>query len=102
LDLSTTNTGPQNAERRSPNNEHRPRTDDLELVPAKAICRSCGMQEARLSGAIEREKTYGVWGGELVLDGVPVEFKCKRGRPPKHPKPILVVDEGPIPPHLVA
>ena len=76
--------------------------DDLELARAKAICRTCGMQEACLSGAVEREEPYGVWGGKLVLDGVPVEFKRKRGRPPKNPKPILVVDEAPIPPHLVA
>ena len=76
--------------------------DDLELARAKAICRTCGLQESCLSGAIEREEPYGVWGGKLVLDGVPVEFKRKRGRPPKHPKPVLVVDEVPLPPHLVA
>jgi len=76
--------------------------DDLELARAKAICRTCGMQEACLSGAIERVEPYGVWGGSLVLDGVPVEFKRKRGRPPKNPQPVLVVDEAPIPPHLVA
>ena len=76
--------------------------DDLELARAKAICRTCGLQDACLLGAIEREEAYGVWGGKLVLDGVPVEFKRKRGRPPKHPKPVLVVDESPIPAHLVA
>jgi len=76
--------------------------DDFELARAKAICRACGLQEACLSGAIEREEPYGIWGGKLVLDGVPVEFKRKRGRPPKSPKPVLVVDEAPIPPHLVA
>jgi WhiB family redox-sensing transcriptional regulator len=76
--------------------------DDLELARAKAICRSCGLQETCLSGATDRDEPYGVWGGTLVLNGVPVEFKRKRGRPPKHPKPLLVVDEAPIPPHLVA
>lgn len=76
--------------------------DDLELARAKAICRTCGLQEQCLTEAIEREEPYGVWGGKLVLDGVPVEFKRKRGRPPKHPLPILVVDEAPLPPHLVA
>jgi WhiB family redox-sensing transcriptional regulator len=76
--------------------------DDLELARAKAMCRTCGMQETCLSGAVEREEPYGVWGGKLVLDGVPVEFKRKRGRPSKNPQPILVVEEAPIPPHLVA
>lgn len=76
--------------------------DDLELARAKAICRTCGWQTSCLSEAIEREEPYGVWGGSLVLDGVPVEVKRKRGRPPKHAKPVLVVDEAPIPPHLVA
>jgi len=76
--------------------------DDLDLARAKAICRSCGRQESCLAGAIERDETYGVWGGKIVLDGVPVEFKRKRGRPAKHPKPTLVVEEAPIPPHLVA
>jgi WhiB family transcriptional regulator, redox-sensing transcriptional regulator len=76
--------------------------DDLQLAQAKAICRTCGMQDLCLLGAIEREEPYGVWGGKLVLDGVPVEFKRKRGRPPKHPKPLIVVDEAPIPAHLIA
>lgn len=76
--------------------------DDYELARAKAICQPCGLKDACLSGALEREEPYGVWGGKLVLDGVAVEVKRKRGRPPKHPKPILVVDEAPIPAHLVA
>lgn len=76
--------------------------DDFELARAKAICRTCGLQETCLSGAIDREETYGVWGGKFVFEGVPIEFKRKRGRPPKHPKPLLVVDEAPIPPNLVA
>ena len=75
---------------------------DFELARAKAICRTCGLQETCLSGAIDREETYGVWGGKFVFEGVPIEFKRKRGRPPKHPKPLLVVDEAPIPPNLVA
>ena len=76
--------------------------DDHDLARAKAICRPCGLRETCLSGAIERMEPYGVWGGKLVLDGLPVEVKRKRGRPRKHPKPILVVDEAPIPEHLVA
>ena len=76
--------------------------DDHDLARAKAICRPCGLRETCLSGAIERMEPYGIWGGKLVLDGLPVEVKRKRGRPRKHPKPILEVDEAPIPEHLVA
>ena len=76
--------------------------DDVEIARAKAICKLCGLREACLAGAIEREEPYGVWGGMLVIDGNPVEFKRRRGRPRKNPLPVLVVDEVPIPPHLVA
>lgn len=76
--------------------------DDYELARAKSICSACGLKEACLNDAIERVEPYGVWGGKLVLDGVPVEFKRKRGRPRKHPLPVLVVDEVPASPHRVA
>ncbi len=76
--------------------------DDHDLARAKAICRPCGLQETCLAGAIERMESYGIWGGKLVLDGAPVEVKRRRGRPRKQPTPILVVDEAPIPEHLVA
>lgn len=76
--------------------------DDHELARAKAICRPCGLRATCLAGALERQEPYGVWGGLLVLDGVAVEVKRKRGRPPKQPTPVLVVDEVPIPAHLVA
>jgi WhiB family redox-sensing transcriptional regulator len=76
--------------------------DDHDLARAKAICRPCGLKATCLSGALERQEPYGVWGGMLVLEGVAVEMKRKRGRPPKRPAPVLVVDEVPIPGHLVA
>ena len=76
--------------------------DEVDLARAKAICGRCGLRERCLEGAVERQEPYGVWGGKLVLDGVPVEMKRGRGRPPKHPRPVLVVDEVPLPPDLVA
>ena len=76
--------------------------DDHEIARAKAICRRCELADDCLRGAVERGEPYGVWGGKLVLDGVPVEFRRKRGRPRKNPLPLLVVDEVPLPPHLVA
>ncbi len=76
--------------------------DDYDIARAKAICGPCGLAASCLDGAIERGEPYGVWGGKLLVDGVPVEFKRKRGRPRKNPAPLLVVPEVPIPEHLVA
>lgn len=76
--------------------------DEFDIARAKAICGRCGLAEACLDGALERVEPYGVWGGKLLVDGVVVEVKRGRGRPPKHPRPPLVVDEVPVPPHLVA
>ena len=76
--------------------------DEFDLARAKAICSKCGLAPVCLSAALGRSESYGVWGGELVIDGVVVAVKRGRGRPPKSPRPVLVVDEVPIPPHLVA
>jgi WhiB family redox-sensing transcriptional regulator len=76
--------------------------DEFDIARAKAICRKCGLAEACRNGALERAEVYGVWGGELFVEGVIVAVKRGRGRPPKHPRPVLVVDEVPAPPHLVA
>ena len=76
--------------------------DDFDIARAKAICSKCGLREACLGGALERGEVAGVWGGELVEDGAVVVLKRRRGRPPKVARPILVVDEVPLPPHLVA
>jgi WhiB family transcriptional regulator, redox-sensing transcriptional regulator len=76
--------------------------DEFDIARAKAICKKCGLAEACLSGALERAEVYGVWGGELLVEGVVVAIKRGRGRPPKNPRPPIVVDEVPVPPHLVA
>jgi len=76
--------------------------DEFDIARAKAICSRCGLAERCLAGALDRLESYGVWGGELLVDGVVVAIKRGRGRPPKCPRPTLVVDEVPIPPHLVA
>jgi len=41
------------------------------------------MREWCLDGALERREPYGVWGGEIVLEGVVVAHKRGRGRPRK-------------------
>jgi len=76
--------------------------DEFDLARAKAICRKCRLAETCLAGALERSEAYGVWGGELLIEGAVVAVKRGRGRPPKHPRPVLLVDEVPVPPHLVA
>ncbi len=76
--------------------------DEFDIARAKAICGKCGLAPACLSDALDRSEPYGVWGGQLVVEGVVVAVKRGRGRPPKHPRPVLVVDEVPVPPHLVA
>lgn len=76
--------------------------DEFDIARAKAICSKCRLAPTCLEGALERGEAYGVWGGELLIDGVIVSVKRGRGRPPKTPRPVLVVDEVPVPPHLVA
>lgn len=58
------------------------RSADVEL--AKALCRECPVREACLTGALERGEPWGVWGGEVFVDGVVVPRKRGRGRPRKH------------------
>ena len=74
----------------------------LDTARAKAICSKCKLADDCLAGALDRAEPWGVWGGQLVENGRIVAVKRPRGRPPKHPRPVVVVDEVPIPPHLVA
>ena len=74
----------------------------LDIARAKAICSKCSLAVDCVSGAIERAEPWGVWGGELIENGRIVVNKRPRGRPPKNPRPAVVIDEVPIPPHLVA
>ena len=74
----------------------------LDIARAKAICGKCPLAETCLDGAIERAEPWGVWGGQLIESGRVIANKRPRGRPPKHPRPVEIVDEVPLPPHLVA
>ncbi len=55
--------------------------EDVEF--AKSLCRTCPARRDCLSGALEREEPWGVWGGELFIGGVVVPRKRPRGRPRK-------------------
>jgi len=50
---------------------------------AKALCLDCPLRSTCLAGALDRREPWGVWGGELVLQGVVVPRKRPRGRPRK-------------------
>ncbi|MCL1869745.1 MAG: WhiB family transcriptional regulator [Promicromonosporaceae bacterium] len=55
-----------------------------QVEEAKALCRTCPLIEGCLAGAIDRAEPWGVWGGEVFVDGVVVARKRGRGRPRKN------------------
>ena len=57
------------------------RPDDVEA--AKALCLPCPLRATCLAGALERREPWGVWGGQLVVQGVVLARKRPRGRPRK-------------------
>ncbi|HET8969844.1 MAG TPA: WhiB family transcriptional regulator [Candidatus Nanopelagicales bacterium] len=68
------------------------RTNDAELWFADAaedveraqrLCGQCPVRVACLTGALARREPWGVWGGELFEQGVPVARKRRPGRPRK-------------------
>jgi WhiB family redox-sensing transcriptional regulator len=56
-----------------------------DIIRAKDICSTCPVIDACLEGAQERREPWGVWGGQLFLNGRILAQKRKRGRPPKNP-----------------
>lgn len=50
---------------------------------AKALCGTCPARAACLAGALNRGEPWGVWGGELFVQGAIVARKRPRGRPRK-------------------
>jgi WhiB family transcriptional regulator, redox-sensing transcriptional regulator len=54
------------------------------IALAKSLCGGCVVREACLAGALDRREAAGVWGGQLIVDGVIVAFKRGRGRPRKN------------------
>jgi hypothetical protein len=76
--------------------------DLIDIARAKAICSRCVVRDACRDAALERAEPWGVWGGQLFVDGRIVANKRRRGRPPKHPRPEIVIDEVPLPASLGA
>lgn len=54
-----------------------------DLEHAKTLCGTCPVRVECLNGALERREPWGVWGGELFLQGVVIPRKRPRGRPRK-------------------
>jgi WhiB family redox-sensing transcriptional regulator len=54
-----------------------------DLEQAKALCQGCRARIDCLQGALARREHWGVWGGELLLQGTIVSRKRPRGRPRK-------------------
>jgi len=58
-----------------------------DIAVAKRICAACPVMESCLEGALDRYEPYGVWGGQLFLNGKVLTNKRRRGRPPKVARP---------------
>ncbi len=58
------------------------RPEDVEF--AKSLCGTCPARAACLAGALDRGEPWGVWGGQLLVQGAIVARKRPRGRPRKN------------------
>lgn len=54
-----------------------------ELERAKELCVECPIRRMCLSAALDRAEPWGVWGGEILDQGVVIARKRPRGRPRK-------------------
>lgn len=66
---------------------------DEEIARSKAICAACGMQTSCLDGALERAEPDGIWGGQIVHNGVTVARRPRRGRPRKTHRAVFAPGE---------
>lgn len=67
-------------------------SDDIgDIARAKAFCAGCVVRTECLGAALDRAEPWGIWGGELFVNGRVVAHKRRRGRPPKvaRPEPAL-------------
>jgi WhiB family redox-sensing transcriptional regulator len=67
---------------------------------AKSICSTCPVIVECLEGAIERHEPWGVWGGQMFINGKILATKRRRGRPPKLARVEDELPDIPVPVHL--
>lgn len=72
-----------------------------DIATAKRVCAECPVMAECLEGALERHEPYGVWGGQLFLNGKVLTVKRRRGRPPKVARPEDEFPLIPVPERLV-
>ena len=72
-----------------------------EIAAAKRVCVECPVLAPCLEGALERREPWGVWGGQLFMNGKMLTVKRRRGRPPKVARPEDQMPVIPVPAHLV-
>lgn len=78
-------------------------SDELQdIAKAKLICAQCPVLAECLEGALARREPWGVWGGQLFLNGRVLASKRRRGRPPKVARPEDELPDIPVPLHLRA
>ena len=71
-----------------------------DIAKAKQVCAMCPVMAECLEGALERREPWGVWGGQLLLNGKVLQSKRRRGRPPKVARPEDQFLDIPVPEHL--
>lgn len=71
-----------------------------DIAMAKQICSTCPVMVECLEGAIARHEPWGVWGGQMFLNGRILATKRRRGRPPKVARPEDELPDIPVPVHL--
>jgi WhiB family redox-sensing transcriptional regulator len=69
-------------------------SEDLyDIARAKHLCGTCPVKARCLDEALDRREPWGVWGGELFLNGKVLAAKRRRGRPPKdRPAEVIFID----------
>ena len=76
-------------------------SDQLQdIAAAKRLCATCPVMVECLEGAIARHEPWGVWGGQMFVNGRILATKRRVGRPSKVPRPEDQLPEIPVPEHL--